>query len=137
MTTPMSESFWDTGADLPAKEYAVTRADLAAYADASGDPNPIHLDEAVAQAAGLPGVVAHGMLTMALAARAVAEWTGDAEVVELGCSFSRPVVVPEDGTTIRVTGLVKERREGHATLTLEVTCDGEKVLGSTRAVVRA
>ncbi|HYG93981.1 MAG TPA: MaoC/PaaZ C-terminal domain-containing protein [Nocardioides sp.] len=132
----MSAGFWDTGTDLPLKEYDVTRADLAAYAAASGDPNPIHLDESVALAAGLPGVVAHGMLTMALAARAVAEWTGGAEVVELGCSFSKPVVVPEEGTTLRVTGVVKELREGHATLTLQVTCGDEKVLGSPRAVVR-
>ncbi|WP_432476491.1 MaoC/PaaZ C-terminal domain-containing protein [Nocardioides sp. GXQ0305] len=123
---------------LEARRYAVTRADLVAYADASGDHNPIHQDEAVARSVGLPDVIAHGMYTMALAARAVSDWTGAAEVVELGCKFTRPVVVPADGTvTVRVAGTVKSVDDGLATLALEVTCDGEKVLGMPKAVVRA
>jgi acyl dehydratase len=128
----------EAGAELPPQDYVVRRSDLVAYADASGDPNPIHQDEAVALAVGLPGVVAHGMYTMALAARAVAEWTGDAEVVELGCKFTNPVVVPADGgATVRVAGTVKSVTDGLATIALEVTCDGEKVLGAPKAVVRA
>ena len=130
-------SRWDTGTDLPVVEYDVTRADLAAYAAASGDPNPIHLDPAIAEMAGLPGVIAHGMLTMALAARAVGEWTDGAELLELGCSFTQPVVVPEEGTSVQVSGVVKDVSDEGVTLTLEVTCGGEKVLGSPRAVVRA
>lgn len=130
-------SRWEAGTDLPAVEYDVTRAGLAAYAEASGDPNPIHLDPAVAKAVGLPDVIAHGMLTMALAARAVAEWTGGAEVLELGCSFTHPVLVPEGGTTVRVTGLVKAVADDRVTLALEVTSEGEKVLGAPKAVVRA
>ena len=82
---------------LETQTYAVTRADLVRYAEASGDHNPIHQDESVATSVGLPGVIAHGMFTMALAARAVADWTGGAEVVELGCKFTNPVVVPADG----------------------------------------
>ena len=59
---------------LEPKVFTVTRADLVRYAEASGDHNPIHQDEDVARSVGLPGVIAHGMYTMALAARAVGEW---------------------------------------------------------------
>jgi acyl dehydratase len=120
------------------REYHVTRADLVAYADASGDQNPIHQDDDVARSVGLPGVIAHGMYTMALAARAVSDWTGAAEVVELGCKFTSPVVVPAEGSAVvTVGGTVKAVADGLATLALEVTCDGTKVLGMPRAVVRA
>src|SRR3546814_9762487 len=99
----------EPGAALPAQAYAVTRADLVAYAAASGDQNPIHQDEAIAVAVGLPGVIAHGMYTMALAARAVATWTDDAEVVELASKFVNPVVVPEgEGVTVEVAGTVRK-----------------------------
>ena len=126
------------GDALEPRDYDVTRADLRAYADASGDHNPIHQDDEVAASVGLPGVIAHGMYTMALAARAVADWTGAAEVVELGCKFTKPVVVPADGAvTVRVAGTVKAADDGLVTLALEVTCEGQKVLGMPRAVVRA
>lgn len=126
------------GDTLEPREYDVTRADLVAYADASGDHNPIHQDDEVARSVGLPGVIAHGMYTMALAARAVSDWTGRADVVELGCKFTSPVVVPEEGTVkVRVAGTVKKVDDGLATLALEVTCDGQKVLGMPKAVVRA
>ncbi|UAL30338.1 MaoC family dehydratase N-terminal domain-containing protein [Nocardioides rotundus] len=126
------------GEELEPQEYAVTRADLVAYAEASGDHNPIHQDEQVAVSVGLPGVIAHGMYTLALAARAVAQWTGDAEVVSLGAKFTNPVLVPADGgAVVRVAGTVKEVADGTATLALEVTCEGQKVLGMPKAVVRA
>lgn len=129
----------EAGAVLAPQEYAVTRADLVRYAVASGDHNPIHQDEDVARAVGLPGVIAHGMYTMALVARAVAQWTGDAEVVELGCKFTQPVVVPagEGGVVVRVAGSVRTVGEGRVGLALEVTCGGHKVLGMPKAVVRA
>lgn len=127
-----------TGEQLEPQEYAVTRADLVAYAEASGDHNPIHQDEQAAVSVGLPGVIAHGMYTLALAARAVAHWTGDAEVVSLGAKFTNPVLVPADGgAVVRVAGTVKEVADGTATLALEVTCEGQKVLGMPKAVVRA
>lgn len=117
--------------------YPLTRADLIAYALASGDPNPIHQDEEIARSVGLPGVIAHGMLTLGLAGRAVASWTDGAEVVELGCKFTNPVVVPADGAVeIVVAGTVKKVDDGLATLALEVTCGDVKVLGMPRAVVR-
>ncbi|MBS2939552.1 MaoC family dehydratase N-terminal domain-containing protein [Nocardioides sp. J2M5] len=126
------------GDALPDQTFTVTRADLVAYAAASGDHNPIHQDEEVARSVGLPGVIAHGMYTLALVGRAVAEWTDGAEVVDLGAKFTSPVVVPADGgAEVRVAGTVKSVADGVATLALEVTCDGQKVLGMPKAVVRA
>jgi len=125
------------GDELPTQVYVVRRDDLVRYADASGDQNPIHQDDEVARSVGLPGVIAHGMFTMALAARAVDAWSDGAEVVELGCKFTKPVVVPADGgVEVEVAGKVKDVTDGRTTLALEVTCGGEKVLGMPRAVVR-
>lgn len=122
---------------LATQTFTITRADLMRYAVASGDHNPIHQDEDVARSVGLPGVIAHGMYTMALAARAVGEWFPGAEVVSLGCKFTSPVVVPADGgVDLEVAGEVKESVDGLTTVTLTVTCDGQKVLGMPRAVVR-
>jgi acyl dehydratase len=123
--------------DLPAQTYTVTRADLVRYAAASGDHNPIHQDEDVARSVGLPGVIAHGMYTMALAARAVSTWYPGAEVVSFGCKFTNPVVVPaEGGVGVEVAGAAEEA-DGLTTVSLTVTCQGQKVLGMPRAVVRA
>jgi acyl dehydratase len=122
---------------LETQTYAITRADLVRYAEASGDHNPIHQDEQVASSVGLPGVIAHGMYTMALAARAVDTWFPGAEVVSLGCKFTNPVVVPADGSVeVEVAGAASEA-DGLTTVTLTVTCDGQKVLGMPKAVVRA
>jgi acyl dehydratase len=128
----------NAGDVLEPRTFAITRADLVAYAEAAGDPNPIHQDEEVARSVGLPGVIAHGMLTLGLVGRAVEEWTGGAEVVELGCKFTQPVVVPAQGAAeVVVAGTVKGVADGLATLALEVTCGGTKVLGMPKAVVRA
>jgi acyl dehydratase len=123
---------------LEPRTYRVTRADLAAYAAASGDHNPIHADEDVARSVGLPGVIAHGMYTLALAARYVDEWTGEpGRIAELGAKFTRPVVVPAgaDGAEVTVAG-VAEERDGMTTVALTVTCGEDKVLGNPRAVLR-
>jgi len=124
---------------LETQTYAVRRSDLVRYAGASGDFNPIHWSDRIATTVGLPGVIAHGMYTMALAARAVATWTDGAEVVELGCKFTNPVVVPDDeaGIDVVVAGTVKSVEDGLTTIALEVTCEGTKVLGVPKAVVRA
>lgn len=114
------------------RTYPVTRADLRAYAEASGDHNPIHLDESVARAVGLPGVIAHGMFTLALAARYLEEEAGAAgRILQLGAKFTRPVVVGEDGAEVTVHG--EERPDGSIALT--VTCTGEKVLAGAVAVL--
>ena len=123
---------------LPTRTFTVTRADLVAYAAASGDQNPIHQDDAVATSVGLPGVIAHGMYTMALAARAVDSWFPGAAVVSFGCKFTQPVVVPADGgVEVEVAGEARPGDDGTTTVVLTVTSDGQKVLGMPRAVVRA
>ena len=123
---------------LEPRTFTITRADLVAYAAASGDQNPIHQDEAVATSVGLPGVIAHGMLTMALAARAVAEWFPDHALVSFGTKFTNPVVVPaEGGVEVVVSGEEKPGEDGTTTVALTVTCEGTKVLGMPKAVLRA
>jgi acyl dehydratase len=133
-------SGFTTGAELPEQRYRVTRADLVRYAGASGDFNPIHWSDRVATSVGLPGVIAHGMYTLALAARALDTWAGEpGRVRELGCKFTRPVVVPDDdaGAEVLVRGTVKNVTGEGVQVALEVTCGGEKVLGMPRAVLRA
>jgi acyl dehydratase len=128
----------DTGAELPTRTYRVTRADLVRYAGASGDFNPIHWSDRVATAVGLPGVIAHGMYTMALAACALDSWAGaSGQVRELGCKFTKPVVVPDDdeGVEVKVAGTVKNLTEDGVHIALEVTCGGERVLGAPKAVL--
>ena len=123
---------------LPTQTYRVTRADLVRYAGASGDFNPIHWSDRVAGSVGLPGVIAHGMYTMALAARALDTWAGaPGRVLELGCKFTKPVVVPDDdeGVEVQVAGTVKNLTEEGVHIALEVTCSGEKVLGMPKGVL--
>ena len=94
---------YDVGFELPAITVRVTRADLVRYAGASGDFNIIHWNERTALAVGLPGVIAHGMLTMGHAIRVVTEWTGDpTRVVDYQVRFTRPVVVPDDDEGVEV-----------------------------------
>jgi acyl dehydratase len=128
------------GDALPEVAETVERLDLVRYAGASGDFNPIHWNERVATSVGLPGVIAHGMFTMALAARAVTGWTGDtAALVEYNVRFGRPVLVPDDdeGAELTVRGKVGALLEdGRARVDLVVTSDGEKVLSLARATVR-
>jgi len=128
----------DPGATLGPSRYPVRRSDLVRYAGASGDFNPIHWSDRVARSVGLPGVIAHGMFTMALAARALDTWAGGpGRVRELGCKFTKPVVVPddEDGVTVLVAGTVKDVTEDGVQVALEVTCGDDKVLGQPKAVL--
>ena len=128
------------GTELPERTFAVTRADLVRYAGASGDFNPIHWNERFATEVGLPGVIAHGMLTMALAGRAVTGWTGDpAALVEYHVRFGRPVVVPDDdtGSQVVVRGVVGAVLDGgRFRVDLTVISGGDKVLSLARATVR-
>jgi acyl dehydratase len=129
-----------TGDVLPEQTYTVTRADLVRYAGASGDRNPIHWSDRVAGSVGLPGVIAHGMYTMALAARALDTWAGGpGRVRELSCKFSKPVVVPDDDTGVQVVvrGTVKNVTDAGVQIALEVTCGDQKVLGMPKAVLGA
>ncbi|SCL41069.1 MaoC family dehydratase [Micromonospora aurantiaca (nom. illeg.)] len=126
--------------ELPTQTYRVTRADLVRYAGASGDFNPIHWSDRTATGVGLPGVIVHGMFTMALVGRAVAGWAGAPDaVVDFGVRFTRPVVVPDtdEGTEIEVSAVVKEvTEEGLTRLDITATCQGEKVLSQARALIR-
>jgi acyl dehydratase len=128
----------EVGDTLPSQSYRVTRADLVRYAGASGDFNPIHWSDRVATSVGLPGVIAHGMFTMALAGRALDTWAGaPGRVRELGCKFTKPVVVPDDdeGVTVVVGGTVKDVSDDSVHIMLAVTCGDQKVLGQPKAVL--
>ena len=130
----------EVGYELPPLSVRVTRADLVRYAGASLDFNPIHWNEKVAVEAGLPGVIAHGMLTLALAGRIVTDWVGDpGAVLEYGARFTRPVLVPndEEGALVEFTAKVTEKREdGTAKIAITARFDGATVLGKAVAVVR-
>ncbi|WP_100500052.1 MaoC family dehydratase [Geodermatophilus chilensis] len=140
MTATVRAADIAVGTELPEQTYPVSRADLVRYAGASGDFNPIHWNDRVATEVGLPGVIAHGMLTMALAARAVTAWAGDpGALVEYHVRFGRPVVVPDDdaGAQVTVRGKVGTLGEdGRARVDLTVTSGGEKVLSLARATVQ-
>lgn len=119
----------------------VDRARLVAYADASGDQNPIHQDADVARSVGLPDVIAHGMWTMGAALELVTDYVGGDPGRVLSCQtrFTGMVVVPEGETVeVLVEGVVKkvDEQAGTETLELTATCAGEKVLGRCQAVVR-
>ena len=129
------------GDELPARSFPITRLDLVRYAGASGDFNVIHWNQRIATSVGLPDVIAHGMLTMATAARLVTEWAGDpGAVVEYGVRFTKPVVVPDDdrGAVLDVTGVVAGKDEQARTVRVDLTATsaGDKVLGRAQAVVR-
>ncbi|WHM37198.1 MaoC family dehydratase [Streptomyces sp. BPTC-684] len=131
----------ETGTELPAQSFPVSRATLVQYAGASGDFNPIHWNEKFAKEVGLPDVIAHGMFTMASAIRVVTDWVGDpAAVVEYGVRFTKPVVVPNDeaGALVEVSAKVAAKLDDEAkTVRVDLTAmsAGQKVLGMSRAVV--
>src|SRR3977135_4041748 len=114
--TPPSYHDIKAGAEIAPRQYQVTRADLVRYCGASGDFNVIHWNERIAKAVGLPNVIAHGMFTMAQAARYVTDWAGDpGAMTEFGVRFSAPVVVPDDDAfvSIEVSGTIEEKLDGN------------------------
>lgn len=128
------------GDELPPLTMTVDRARLVRYAGASSDFNRIHWSESTAAAVGLPGILAHGMLTMALAGRVVTNWVGDPGAVrEFGTRFTKPVFVPDDadGATIEFTGTVRSLDADARTAQVNVTAtfNGQSVLGGARATV--
>ena len=127
----------EVGAELPEKIFYLDRELLKRYADASGDQNPIHQNEEFAVSVGLPNVIAHGMLTMALVGKYVSDFAGgSAKVVEFGARFTKPVIVPADEKVdLTVTATVAEIADGKISLTLSATSAGVKVLGMAKAVV--
>lgn len=129
----------EVGSGLSARRFRLRRVDLVRYCGASGDANVIHWSARAAQSVGLPDVIAHGMLTMAVAGRLVTDWAGDpGALVSYRVRFSRPVVVPDDdeGVEVVVSAAVEGKAEGRVTLGLTATVGDARVLGGARAVVR-
>lgn len=126
------------GTVLPPLAVRFTRADLVRYAGASTDFNPIHWSDRAAHALGLPTVVAHGMLTMGTALRVVTDWFSDpARVRSYSVRFTRPVSVPDtdEGALVEFAARVTALADDVATVAIDATCDGVRVLGSATAEV--
>ena len=125
------------GTILEEKIFYVDRAILKAYADASGAQNPLHQNEEFALSVGLPNVIAHGMLTMALAGKFVTDWAGgSAAVKEFSARFVKPVIVPADQKVdLTVSGVVSEVDGERIKIDISATSAGVKVLGMSKAVV--
>ena len=120
------------------RDVHLTRESLVRYAGASGDFNPIHYRDDVAAAVGLPGVLAHGMLTMGLAVETIVPWLGDSgRILEYGVRFTRPVVVdPEEGATLTVVAKVGAIADDAVRIDLTVTHGEGTVLGKAHVRVR-
>jgi acyl dehydratase len=128
----------EVGQVVATRTVEVTRDILVRYAGASGDFNPIHSNDVFAQSVGLPGVIAHGMLTMGIAASVVEEWAGAGNVADFQSRFTRPVPVPNPGAavlevTATVGALDPELRT--ARIDVAVEFEGQKVLGKAQAIV--
>lgn len=127
----------EVGTSIPAHEFEINRALLKQYADASGDQNPIHQDEAFAKSVGLPDVIAHGMLTMALAGKYISDWAGGSQnVKEFSARFTKPVIVPAGkNVDLTVSATVLEVIGNSVRLEISATSQGVKVLGMAKALV--
>jgi acyl dehydratase len=127
----------EVGMALPEKVFYIDRTLLKAYAEASGDQNPIHQNEEFALSVGLPNVISHGMLTMALAGKYVTEWAGgSANVREFSARFIKPVIVPAgEKVDLTVVATVTEVDGKTVKLDITATSAGVKVLGMAKAVV--
>lgn len=127
----------EVGMQLPPEIFSLNRELLKRYADASGDQNPIHQDEEFAVSVGLPNVIAHGMLTMALVGKYVSDFAGgSAKVLEFGARFIKPVIIPAgEEVDLTVTAMISEIADGKISLTLSATSADVKVLGMAKAVI--
>jgi acyl dehydratase len=127
----------EIGQELAPKTFIINRKLLIAYASASGDQNPIHQDETFAKSVGLPDVIAHGMLTMALAGKYLSEISGSQNVIDFSAKFIKPVVVPADvDVALIVSGKVTEVVNGTAKIELLAMCNEIKVLGVAKGLVK-
>lgn len=137
----------EVGQEVLNRTIPISRADLVCYAGASGDYNTIHWNERFAKEVGLPNVIAHGMLTMALAVGPITQWAGSpGAVIDYRTRFTKPVVVPdaENGSPeqptveLAVTATVGAVDEDNGTVRLDVnvTAEDTSVLGRTQVKVR-
>lgn len=128
----------EIGQVVAESEFRLTRDSLVRYAGASGDFNPIHYRDDFARSVGLPGVLAHGMLTMGFAVQPVVEWLGDpGRVLDYQVRFTRPVPVDAaEGAAVTVVAKVGAVDAAGARIDLTVTFDGSTVLGKAQVRVR-
>jgi acyl dehydratase len=119
------------------KVFYINRALVKSYADASGDQNPIHQNEEFAVSVGLPNVIAHGMLTMALVGKYLTDLAGgSAKVLEFSARFTKPVIIPAGvDVDLTVSATVTDVSDGKASISLSATSQGVKVIGLAKAVV--
>ncbi|MFM1845158.1 MAG: hypothetical protein RI917_476 [Actinomycetota bacterium] len=120
------------------KSFEITRDSLVRYAGASGDFNPIHYRDDIAQSVGLPGVLAHGMLTMGISISPVVEWLGDSgKVVDYSVRFTKPVVVPANGSAkLVVSAVVGAIENDKVRIDITTSFEGNNVLGKAQAWVK-
>ena len=127
----------EIGTELAPKTFIINRDLLVEYANASGDQNPIHQDEAFAKSVGLPDVIAHGMFTMAFAGKYLSDISGSQNVLEFSAKFIKPVVVPAGvDVSLIISGKVADVTEGVAKIDLLAMCDDVKVLGMAKGLVK-
>jgi acyl dehydratase len=128
------------GQELPPRQFKITRDSLVRYAGASGDFNPIHYRDDFAQAVGLPGVLAHGMLTMGLAVQTVVDFVGDSgKILDYQVRFTKPVLVDaRTGAMVEVSAKVIEIDEDSKTARIDLTavCAELTVLGKAQVRVK-
>jgi acyl dehydratase len=119
------------------KVFYINRALVKSYADASGDQNPIHQNEEFAVSVGLPNVIAHGMLTMALVGKYLTDLAGGSvKVLEFSTRFTKPVIVPAGvDVDLTVSATVTDVSDSKATISLAATSQGVKVIGLAKAVI--
>lgn len=127
----------EIGTELAPKTFKINRQLLIDYANASGDQNPIHQDEAFAKSVGLPDVIAHGMLTLALAGKYLSEVSGSQNVLEFSAKFIKPVVVPAGvDVSLIVSGKVTDVTDGVAKIDLLAMSNEVKVLGMAKGAIK-
>ena len=130
----------EVGQVIGKTEFLLTRDSLVRYAGASGDFNSIHYRDDVAVSVGLPGVLAHGMLTMGVAVQVVVDWVGDAgRILDYGVRFTKPVLVDAtDGAVLIISGAIAEiDLEGKtARIDLTTVFNDTVVLGKAQVRVR-
>ena len=130
----------EVGQSIGTQEILLTRDSLVRYAGASGDFNPIHYRDDVAASVGLPGVLAHGMLTMGAAVQVVVDWVGDSgRIVDYGVRFTKPVVVdPVEGAVLVISGKIGEIDAEAGVVRVDITAvfNETVVLGKAQARVR-
>ncbi len=134
----MSNQKLTLGQELPAREFKITRDSLVRYAGASGDFNPIHYRDDFAQAVGLPGVLAHGMLTMGLAVQVVIDFVGDSgQILDYQVRFTKPVLVDaKSGATVTVSAKVAEIAEDGQSARIDLTAVASELTVLGKAQVR-